>query len=147
VVICTPNYARAVPGALKNLLEWTVGDGGRYGKPVAWLNVAGPAAPTGGADAHASLARVLGYVGAEVVDAARRQIPVMRSQIGRDGLVAARHLFGTPRRDRGARRARRSRLERAALAGRASTHHRGAHRRAHDGRVRGTVTRRDTDSE
>ena len=59
VVVCTPEYAGALPGALKNLLEWTVGDGGLYGKPVAWLNVAGPAAPTGGADAHASLAKVL----------------------------------------------------------------------------------------
>jgi chromate reductase, NAD(P)H dehydrogenase (quinone) len=88
VVICTPEYAGALPGALKNLLEWTVGDGGLYGKPVAWLNVAGPAAPTGGADAHASLAKVLGYVGADVVDAACRRMPVVREQVGPDGLVS-----------------------------------------------------------
>jgi chromate reductase, NAD(P)H dehydrogenase (quinone) len=88
VVLCTPEYAGALPGAFKNLLEWTVGDGGLYGKPVAWLNVAGPAAPTGGADAHASLARVLAYVGADVVDAACRQVPVVRAQVGPDGLVA-----------------------------------------------------------
>jgi chromate reductase, NAD(P)H dehydrogenase (quinone) len=88
VVICTPEYAGALPGALKSLLEWTVGDGGLSGKPVAWLNVAGPAAPTGGADAHTSLAKVLNYVGADVVDAACTRIPVVRAQVGDDGLVA-----------------------------------------------------------
>ena len=44
IVICTPEYAGALPGALKNLLEWTVGDGGTYHKPVAWINVS--ASPT-----------------------------------------------------------------------------------------------------
>lgn len=87
VVICTPEYAGALPGALKNLLEWTVGDGGLYGKPVAWLNVAGPAAPSGAADAHTSLAKVLGYVGADVVDAACARIPVLREHVGPDGLI------------------------------------------------------------
>src|SRR4051794_28682539 len=87
LVISTPEYAGALPGALKNLLEWTVGDAGTYRKPVAWLNVAGPAAPTGAADAHASLAKVLRYVGADVVDAACARIPLTRAQVGADGLV------------------------------------------------------------
>src|SRR5206468_11669970 len=47
LLICTPEYAGALPGALKNLLEWTVGDGGTYRKPIAWINASGPAAPTG----------------------------------------------------------------------------------------------------
>ena len=88
LVISTPEYAGALPGALKNLLEWTVGDAGTYRKPVAWLNVAGPAAPTAAADAHASLAKVLGYVGADVVDAACARIPLTRAHVGPDGLVA-----------------------------------------------------------
>ena len=50
-------YAGALPGALKNLLEWTVGDGGTYRKPIAWINASGPAAPTGGADAPTPCAR------------------------------------------------------------------------------------------
>jgi NAD(P)H-dependent FMN reductase len=87
LLVCTPEYAGALPGALKNLLEWTVGDAGTYRKPVAWLNVAGPAAPTGAADAHASLAKVLGYVGADVVDAACARIPVIRTAIGPGGVV------------------------------------------------------------
>lgn len=36
LLICTPEYAGALPGALKNLLEWTVGDAGTYRKPMAW---------------------------------------------------------------------------------------------------------------
>jgi chromate reductase, NAD(P)H dehydrogenase (quinone) len=67
ILICTPEYAGALPAALKNVLEWTIGDAGTYGKPVAWINASGPAAPTGGADAHASLAKVLAYSGADVV--------------------------------------------------------------------------------
>ncbi len=35
LLICTPEYAGALPGALKNLLERTVGDAGTYRKPVA----------------------------------------------------------------------------------------------------------------
>jgi chromate reductase len=87
LVISTPEYAGALPGALKNLLEWTVGDAGTYRKPVAWLNVSGPAAPTGAADAHASLAKVLRYVGADMVAAACARIPLTRDQVGTDGLV------------------------------------------------------------
>ncbi len=87
VLICTPEYAGALPGALKNLLEWTVGDAGTYRKPVAWINAAGPAAPTGAADAHASLRRVLGYVDADIVEAACARIPVTRGAVGEDGTI------------------------------------------------------------
>jgi hypothetical protein len=38
------------------------------GKPVGWINVYSVTAPTGGADAHNSLAKVLGYVGTNVVE-------------------------------------------------------------------------------
>ena len=90
ILFCTPEYAGALPGAFKNLLDWTVGDPGPRsisGKPVGWLNVSGPAAPTGGADAHTSLAKVLGYVGAIVVEGACLRLPLTRSSIGPDGLV------------------------------------------------------------
>lgn len=81
LLICTPEYAGALPGALKNLLEWTVGDAGTHRKPVAWINAAGPAAPTGGADAHASLRKVLGFVGADIVEAACARIPITRDLV------------------------------------------------------------------
>ena len=87
-MICTPEYAGALPGSFKNLLEWTVGDGGLYGKPVAWINVSGAAAPTGGADAHDSLRKVLRYVGAAIVETACVRVPLSRDAIGPDGLLA-----------------------------------------------------------
>ena len=87
VLMCTPEYAGALPGALKNLLEWTVGDGGTYRKPIAWINASGPAAPTGGADAHDSLRKVLVYVHADIVEEACTRIPLTRDDIGADGTV------------------------------------------------------------
>ena len=90
VIICTPEYAGALPGALKNLLEWTVGDAGTYRKPVAWINVSGPAAPTGGADAHESLRKVLGYVHARIIESACLRLPLTRDAVGADGQLTAR---------------------------------------------------------
>ncbi len=88
LLFSTPEYAGALPAALKNLLEWTIGDAGTYRKPVAWINAAGRAAPTGAADAHESLAKVLRYAGAEIVDHACVRVPVTRDMVGADGLIS-----------------------------------------------------------
>jgi chromate reductase, NAD(P)H dehydrogenase (quinone) len=88
VLFCTPEYAGALPGSFKNLLDWTVGGGEIYRKPVAWINVSSVAAPTGGADAHASLAKVLGYVGADVVEQACLRLPLTRDAIDPNGVIA-----------------------------------------------------------
>jgi chromate reductase len=82
VLFCTPEYAGTLPGSFKNLLDWTVGGGEIYGKPVAWINVAAPGRGKGAED---TLALVLGYVGAVIVDAACRRIQVDRAAIGPDG--------------------------------------------------------------
>jgi chromate reductase len=87
VLICTPEYAGALPAAMKNLLEWTIGDAGTYDKPVAWINAAGPAAPSGAADAHESLRKVLGYAGADIAEEAIMRIPVNRDQVNEAGLI------------------------------------------------------------
>jgi NAD(P)H-dependent FMN reductase len=87
ILICTPEYAGALPASLKNVLEWTVGDAGTYRKPIAWINAAGEASPTGAADAHDSLRKVLGYVGATIVEEACTRIPVGRSAVGTSGTV------------------------------------------------------------
>ena len=84
VLFCTPEYAGTLPGSLKNLLDWTVGGGQLYGKPVAWLNVA---AANRGLGAQQTLASVLGYVGAVVIEPACRPVPVDRSAIGADGII------------------------------------------------------------
>src|SRR3954470_21561861 len=86
VVFSTPEYAGALPGAFKNLLDWTVGGGEIYEKPVAWINVA--TSPTGAANAYESLRIVLGYAGTRIVDAACAHIPVPHALVGADGLVA-----------------------------------------------------------
>jgi chromate reductase, NAD(P)H dehydrogenase (quinone) len=84
VLFCTPEYAGSLPGSFKNLLDWTVGGGEIYRKPAAWINVAAPGRGKGAEDA---LALVLGYVGAAIVDAACRRVPVDRAAIGPDGTV------------------------------------------------------------
>ncbi|HWE53875.1 MAG TPA: NADPH-dependent FMN reductase [Acidimicrobiales bacterium] len=95
ILFCTPEYAGALPGSFKNLLDWTIGDaepGSIYEKPVAWVNAS--AAPTGAADAHESLQKVLRYAHADVVKDACLPIPVLRQMIGDDGLIhdpAVRH--------------------------------------------------------
>src|SRR5262249_54050359 len=87
LLLCTPEYAGALPGALKNLLEWTVGDASTYRKPIAWINVSGPAASSGGADAHDSLRKVLGYVHADIVEAACTRVPLTRDAVGPEGTI------------------------------------------------------------
>ena len=88
LLICTPEYAGALPRALKNLLESTVGDGCTYRKPIARINASGEAAPTGAADAHDSLRKVLGYVHADIIEDACTRIPVSRQAVGPDGKIA-----------------------------------------------------------
>jgi NAD(P)H-dependent FMN reductase len=79
VLFSTPEYAGGLPGSLKNLLDWTVAGGELYGKPVGWLDVANPGR---GAGAQAQLLTVLGYVGADVVDAACVALTLTRTAQG-----------------------------------------------------------------
>jgi chromate reductase len=88
LLLSTPEYAGALPGSFKNLLDWTVGGGQTYGMSVAWINVSGAAAPSGGADAHESLRKVLGYTGAEIAEEACLRLPLSRDDVGADGLIA-----------------------------------------------------------
>ena len=84
ILFSTPEYAGAMPGSLKNLLDWTVGGVETSDKPVAWINIS----TTGGATkTHESLTTVLTYTGAKMVDAACVRIPVHRDAIGANGLV------------------------------------------------------------
>jgi NAD(P)H-dependent FMN reductase len=85
VLFCTPEYAGTLPGSLKNLLDWTVGNGDLVDKPVAWVSVA---APGRGGGALATLQTVLAYVTADVVEAACRHLPVARGSVGPDGTLA-----------------------------------------------------------
>ncbi len=70
MLVCTPEYAGTLPVSFKNALDWTVGGTELTDKPVAWVKVA--ADVRRGEGAHATLATVLGYVQAKVIDGASR---------------------------------------------------------------------------
>jgi NAD(P)H-dependent FMN reductase len=76
VLFATPEYAGGLPGALKNLLDWTVGGGQLNDKSVAWLDVSNPGR---GAGAREQLRTVLGYVAARIVESACLHINVERN--------------------------------------------------------------------
>ena len=84
VVFCTPEYAGTLPGSFKNAIDWLVGSGELYRTPAAWINVGNPGR---GAGAEATLATVLGYVDADVIEQACVRIPVGRDVVGPDGTV------------------------------------------------------------
>jgi NAD(P)H-dependent FMN reductase len=87
ILFCTPEYAGALPGSFKNLLDWTIGDdqpGSIYDKPVAWIN----ASTRRARGAHDELRTVLGYAHAAIVDSACVEVPVRPDAIGDNGLVA-----------------------------------------------------------
>jgi NAD(P)H-dependent FMN reductase len=87
VLFCTPEYAGGLPGSFKNLLDWTVGGTEMYMKAVSWINAASYASPTGGEDAHAALRKVIGYIGASIVEPACLRLPLTRQEIDPDGLI------------------------------------------------------------
>lgn len=88
VLFCTPEYAGALPGTFKNLLDWLVGSIAMSDKRTGWINVSSVASPTGGSGAHDSLRTVLGYIQADVVEDACIRMPLSRNDIDADGLVA-----------------------------------------------------------
>jgi NAD(P)H-dependent FMN reductase len=84
VLISTPEYAGSLPGAFKNLLDWTVG-GGMYDKPVGFINAS--SAEGGAKGAHDTLRVVLGYIGAKLVPEACVRVPVRRDAVSTQGVI------------------------------------------------------------
>ena len=79
LVIATPEYAFGLPGALKNALDWLVGTGELYEKPVVVVSAA-PSAERG-LNARADLERTLRGQGARVLASATIAVPTrMRGQ-------------------------------------------------------------------
>jgi NAD(P)H-dependent FMN reductase len=86
LLFSTPEYAGALPGAFKNLLDWCIGDAAERsisGKPVGWVNVS----TRGAVKAHESLATVLGYAGAAVMADACVAAPFTEAAIDDEGLA------------------------------------------------------------
>jgi NAD(P)H-dependent FMN reductase len=84
VLFSTPEYAGSLPGAFKNLLDWSVGGSGLYRLPAGWIN---PSALGGARDTYHALRIVLSRAGADIVESACRDIPVSRDAVGADGLI------------------------------------------------------------
>ena len=70
VLFAVPEYAFGIPGAFKNALDWTVGSGALYRKPVAVLSVA---LPGRGANVRKALAFVLAALDCNV---SWHQVPI-----------------------------------------------------------------------
>ena len=75
VMISSPEYAHGTPGSLKNALDWVVGSGELYDKPVAAIN-ASPRAT----HAQASLMEVLRTMDASLVEEASVIVPLPSNQ-------------------------------------------------------------------
>jgi NAD(P)H-dependent FMN reductase len=87
VLIATPEYAHAMPGALKDALDWLVGTGELYGKRVAVLS-ASPR-PDGAVRGRRNLEATLRAQGAQVVSSSTIQL--VRTDVER-GLTKSREI-------------------------------------------------------
>ncbi len=83
VVICTPEYARGLPGSLKNALDWIVSSGEFVDKPTAAIS-ASPH-PEGGAVTLESLVGTLRMMSANVPDERALPIPGITLKFAADG--------------------------------------------------------------
>jgi chromate reductase, NAD(P)H dehydrogenase (quinone) len=82
ILICSPEYAHGVSGAMKNALDWLVSDVNLVGKPVALLN-ASPRATI----AQAALLETLRTMSWNVVADASRTVAVPRPGLSVDGIL------------------------------------------------------------
>lgn len=85
IVICTPEYARGVPGSLKNALDWVVSSGEFVNKPTAVIS-ASPH-PDGGSTALQSLILTLKMMSAAIPDEASIAVPFVSKIIEPNGSV------------------------------------------------------------
>ena len=85
IIICTPEYAYGVPGALKNALDWTVSSASFSGKPTALIT-----ASTGGENAHEALIKILGAIDADLI----KLISFVRSKMDSEGNITDEETAG-----------------------------------------------------
>lgn len=88
VLICTPEYAYGMPGALKNALDWLVSSGDLYKKPVMAVS-ASPSAE-GGSRGLAWLRQTLSALDAVVPEEASFTIPFIKQKLGGDRVSDAK---------------------------------------------------------
>lgn len=82
LLISCPEYARGIPGAFKNMLDWLVSSEEFPGKPVALFN-ASPRA----SHAQAALRLVLETMSASIIEDASMTVNLLSSQSSAEGIA------------------------------------------------------------
>jgi chromate reductase, NAD(P)H dehydrogenase (quinone) len=82
ILICTPEYAMGVPGALKNALDWTVSSMEFSHKPVALIT-----ASSQGEKGHRSLLETLLVIESNIPEESRLLISFVKTKIKGDEIV------------------------------------------------------------
>jgi len=83
LLISSPEYARGIPGSLKNAFDWLVSDTEFAGKPVAFFHASERAVAS-----QAALRLVLETMSARLVDAATITVPLLGKQADAEALAA-----------------------------------------------------------
>ncbi|MBP0725371.1 NAD(P)H-dependent oxidoreductase [Bacillus sp. RG28] len=86
LIICTPEYAKGVPGVLKNALDWLVSSAELYKKPVAVITASPSIA--GGDKAHESLLLTLGMLDVTIVKNGSLLVPTVGTKFTNDAKVS-----------------------------------------------------------
>ncbi len=82
VLISSPEYARGVPGVMKNALDWLVGSNEIVNKPVALINTSPRAT-----HAQASLMLTLATMSASVIGTASVTLPLLGRNLDEAGIL------------------------------------------------------------
>lgn len=82
IIICTPEYAHGVPGALKNAIDWTVSSCEFSNKPTLLIT-----ASTDGRFGHNALLETLRVIEAKNIDDLQLLIPFARTKISSDNKI------------------------------------------------------------
>jgi len=88
IIICTPEYAFGVPGALKNALDWTVYTGDFVNKPLALIT-----ASSQGDKAHASFKQIFKALSADLTEETSLLISFIRAKLDSNGNIKDEATF------------------------------------------------------
>jgi len=83
IIICTPEYAHGVPGALKNAIDWTVSSCEFSHKPTALIT-----ASTDGRYGHAALLETLRVIEAKEIDQLQLLIPFAQTKVSKEAKIS-----------------------------------------------------------